>query len=416
MYQAPRGTNDLLPDFQGYWSLVRSRSESVARTFGYGRIDTPVFESTGLFLRTVGLDTDIVSKEMYSFEDRGEQELTLRPEGTAPVCRAYLEHGMRNLPQPVRLFYTSPMFRYDRPQAGRYRQFHQFGVEAIGDGDPSIDAEIIQLAMTFIESLGLTGCNLVINSIGDAEDRPAYLQAIQKYFSPHLDILSPDDRRRFDANPLRLLDSKEPNIQALLENVPRSTDYLGPTAREHWNQLLSHLKDLNIAYREDHRLVRGLDYYTRTVFEIHPRLEGAQSAICAGGRYDGLIEQLGGSKTPGIGFAAGIERMILNLNQQGIACPPDSFELIVMSYRGNAARSAAFQLAARLRTTGKAVVLAPDRSLKAQMRYASNMNASYVVIIGDLELEKGVATVRNMATGEQLEVPMTGLVEYLTTR
>ena len=406
MYQAPRGTADLLPDAQPYWSFVRSQAESVARSFGYGRIDTPIFEDTGLFLRTVGEDTDIVQKEMYSFTDRGDQELTLRPEGTAPVCRAYLERGMRSLAQPVRLFYTSPMFRYDRPQAGRFRQFHQFGVEAIGDGDAAVDAEVIQLAMAVLSSMGLSDVTLVLNSIGDAADRPAYLDALRDHFKPHVDRLSADDRRRLDTNPLRLLDSKDATAQPFLHDAPRSVDHLGGPAREHWEQLQSYLKDLGISYREDHRLVRGLDYYTRTVFEIHPKAEGAQSAICAGGRYDGLIEQLGGPATPGIGFAAGIERMVLNLQSQGVEPPPDSPAPVVVAYRGDSAKSRGLRMAANLRSEGLVVILAPERSLKAQMRYASGVGASRVLILGDAELAKDVVTLRDMTAGEQREVPI----------
>lgn len=413
MYQAPRGTADLLPDVQPYWSFVRSQAESVARSFGYGRIDTPIFEDTGLFLRTVGEDTDIVQKEMYSFKDRGDQDLTLRPEGTAPVCRAYLEQGMRSLAQPIRLFYTCPMFRYDRPQAGRFRQFHQFGVEAIGDGDAAVDVEVIQLAMAMLDSLGLTGLTLVLNSIGDAADRPAYLNALRDHFSPHLDKLGADDRRRFDTNPLRLLDSKDPAVQPLLEDAPRSVDHLGGPAREHWEQLQSYLKAVDVPYQEDHRLVRGLDYYTRTVFEIHPKVEGAQSAICAGGRYDGLIEQLGGPATPGIGFAAGIERMILNLQRQGVEPPPDSPAPIVVAYRGDSAKSRGLQLAAELRSEGLVVILAPERSLKAQMRYASSAGASRVLILGEAELAKDVVTLRDMAAGEQEEIPIADAGQHL---
>jgi histidyl-tRNA synthetase len=314
---------------------------------------------------------------------------------------------MRSLAQPVRLFYTCPMFRYDRPQAGRFRQFHQFGVEAIGDGDAAVDAEVIQLAMAVLGAMGLTDVTLVLNSIGDAADRPAYLDALREHFKPHLDKLGVDDRRRFDTNPLRLLDSKDPAAQPFLKEAPRSVDHLGGPAREHWEQLQSYLKDVGISYREDHRLVRGLDYYTRTVFEIHPKAEGAQSAICAGGRYDGLIEQLGGPATPGIGFAAGIERMILNLQSQGTEPPADSPTSVVVAYRGDSAKSRGLQLTTKLRSEGIVVILAPERSLKAQMRYASSVGASRVLILGDAELAKNVVTLRDMAAGEQREVPIT---------
>ena len=404
MYQAPRGTTDILPEDQRYWSYVASVVADAARTSGYSRIDTPLFEDTGLFTRTVGEETDIVQKEMYSFEDRGGQQVTLRPEGTAAVCRAYLEHGLHNQAQPVRLFYLSSMFRYDRPQAGRYRQFHQFGAEAIGDGAAAVDIEMIQLAMSVMERLGLGGMTLVLNNIGDAADRPAYIDALREHFRPHLAHLSQDDRRRFDTGPLRLLDSKALARESFLDDAPKSTDYLGAGARAHWEELLAYLDALGVPYRLDHKLVRGLDYYTRTVFEVHPDVGGAQSAVCAGGRYDGLIEQLGGAPTPGIGFAAGIERIIANLERQQVAVPEVRPQPAVIAYKGDAAKAAAVRLASELRAADKPAFVAPERSLKAQMRYASSVGAPTVLILGDAELAKGVVTVRDMGTAEQHEV------------
>ncbi len=350
MHQAPRGTADILPEQRRYWSFVYGTVAGAAGAFGYERIDTPVFEDTALFARTVGEETDIVQKEMYSFQDRGGQEITLRPEGTAAVCRAYLEHGLHNRPLPVRLYYLCPMFRYDRPQAGRYRQFHQFGIEAIGDPDATVDLEVLQLAMESMERLGLGGMTLVLNNIGDAADRPRYVEALREHFSPHAAHMGKDDRRRLDTNPLRLLDSKELAGESFMASAPRSVDYLGGEAREHWQELLGYLDALGIPYRLDHTLVRGLDYYTRTVFEVHPSREGAQSAVCAGGRYDGLIEQLGGRPTPGIGFAAGIERLILNLREQGTEPPGTDPAPLVMAYRGERAKAEAVRLAATLRS------------------------------------------------------------------
>jgi histidyl-tRNA synthetase len=385
-----------------------------AHVYGYERIDTPIFEDTGLFLRTVGEETDIVQKEMYSFRDRGDANITLRPEGTAAVCRAYLEHGLHNLPQPVRLFYLCPMFRYDRPQAGRFRQFHQFGVEAIGDGDATVDLEVIQLAMDTMRRLGLGGMKLLLNNIGDASDRPKYIEALREHFRPHLAHLGKDDRRRFDTSPLRLLDSKELAGEAFMDAAPKSTEFLGPEARAHWDELLSYLDALKVPYVIDHKLVRGLDYYTRTVFEVHPEREGSQSAVVAGGRYDGLIEQLGGKPTPGIGFAAGIERMIMNLREQqaasGIAAP----QPIVIAYNGAEAKAKAVSIATALRNNDVAAVLAPDRSLKAQMRYASSIGARTTVILGPKELERGVVTLRDMESGQQREEPEIELLSSLT--
>jgi histidyl-tRNA synthetase len=404
MYQAPRGTADVLPDDQSHWSFVSSAVADAAHTHGYARIDTPMFEDTGLFLRTVGEDTDIVQKEMYSFKDRGGQSVTLRPEGTAAVCRAFLEHGLRNLAQPVRLFYLCPMFRYDRPQAGRFRQFHQFGVEAIGDGDAAVDLEVIQLAMETMEKLRLGGMRLVLNNIGDAADRPRYIDALREHFQPHLANLGQDDRRRFDTNPLRLLDSKALAAESFLDDAPRSVDYLGVEAQAHWDELRSYLDALGIAYVLDHKLVRGLDYYTRTVFEIHPPTAGAQSAVLAGGRYDGLIEQLGGKPTPGIGFAAGIERLILNIREQSVEVADRTPKPVVIAYAGAEAKRKAVAIAARLRAESIAAIVAPDRSLKAQMRYASAIGSPSVVILGAREIERGVVTIRNMATAVQREV------------
>jgi histidyl-tRNA synthetase len=414
MYQAPRGTADILPEDQPLWSFTAATVTQAAHVHGYRRIDTPVFEETGLFLRTVGEETDIVQKEMYSFDDRGGTNITLRPEGTAAVCRAYLESGMHNQAQPVRLFYLCPMFRYDRPQAGRFRQFHQFGAEAIGDTDAAVDLEVIQLAMDTMRRLGLGGMKLLLNNIGDASDRPRFMEALQEHFRPHIAHLSKDDRRRFDTSPLRLLDSKELARESFMNDAPRSTDFLGDEAQAHWDELLTYLDELKMPYVLDSKLVRGLDYYTRTVFEVHPDREGSQSAVCAGGRYDGLIEQLGGKPTPGIGFAAGIERLILNLREQGAAAGIEPPAPIVIAYSGAEAKTKAVGIATELRAADVAAVLAPERSMKAQMRYASSVGARTVVILGPKELENGFATVRDMKTAEQKEEPQGGLLESLS--
>lgn len=405
MYQAPRGTSDILPSTQNYWQFVRDTVERCSDLFGYSRIDTPAFEDTRLFLRTVGSETDIVQKEMYSFMDRGGQDLTLRPEGTAAVCRAYIEHGMSNEPQPVRLYYISPMFRYDRPQAGRYRQHHQFGVEAIGDSDPVVDAEIIQLAVHAVSSLGLSGVELVLNTIGDLSGRPMYLQALHDYYTPFKDSLCDDCVRRHLEHPLRLLDCKNHKCQQFLESAPKSSDFLGKEAQEHWNSLLRYLDGAGVPYRLDHRLVRGLDYYSRTVFELQPAEEGAQSSIAAGGRYDGLIQQLGGQSVPGIGFAMGLERVIKNLEEQRVNVPDLGIPPVVVVHNSPDAKQEAFLLTARLRKLGIKLVIAPTRSLRAQMRFASSLNAPHVLIIGPDELEKQIVTVRDMHKQQQSSVP-----------
>ncbi len=413
-YKAPRGTFDVLPEEQKYWRYVRDKAEELAARYGYQRIDTPTFEEAGLFVRSVGQGTDIVEKETYTFEDRGGNELTLRPEGTAPVVRAYLEHGMYNLPQPVRLYYFCSVFRYERPQAGRYREHHQFGVEALGDGDPAIDAEVISLGWSLMARLGLRDLSLVINSIGDPACRPAYVQRLREYYADKVDRLCPDCRRRLERNPLRLLDCKEEGCQAVKVGAPRMLDYLCQPCREHWEALLRYLSHMGLAYRIDHRLVRGLDYYTRTVFEIQPPVEGGQSTILAGGRYDGLAQDIGGRPTPGIGFGTGIERLVLNLKRQEVPVPETTPRPVVVVSMADGASDAAFKLAHDLRSHGVPTLLAPrGKSARAQMRYAGAMDAQYVVILGEDELKEGTASVKDMGTGEQKRVPLAQVAQEL---
>lgn len=406
-YKAPRGTQDILSGDQPHWDLVRDTAARVCAAFGYGRIDTPVFEEALLFTRGVGEVTDIIQKEMYVFEDRGGLELALRPEGTAPVCRAYLEHGMHNLPQPVRVFYFAPIFRYDRPQAGRYRQHHQFGAEAIGDADAAVDAEIIELLWRTYEELGLTGLTLHLNSIGDPACRPAYLQALRGYYADKLHHVCPDCQGRYGRNPLRLLDCKTPQCQPVIENAPPITDHLCNDCAGHFDGLRSYLAAVDIPFVLNPRLVRGLDYYTRTVFEVQPREEGGQSSIGGGGRYDGLIEQIGGRPTPGIGFGSGIERIIINLKRQGIL-PPDQRPLqVYVVCQAAAARATAFRLASNLRRAGVAALCASgERSLKSQMRHAGALGAAYAAIIGERELADGAVTLKRLADGAQETVAM----------
>jgi len=384
----------------------------VAAAFGYGRIDTPTFEDTRLFTRGVGEETDVVQKEMYTFEDHGGDPQTLRPEGTASVCRAYLEHGMQNMPQPVRLYYDTPMYRYERPQAGRLRQHHQFGVEAIGDPSPQVDAEVIELGWRYLTGLGLEGLTIKLNSIGDPACRPAYLDALRAYYAGRVQDMCEDCKRRFERSPLRLLDCKNPSCVRHSDDAPRSTDYLCDECRVHWDEVLSYMEALSgpypeLRYEVDHRLVRGLDYYTRTVFEVHPATEGAQSGVLAGGRYDGLMEQIGGPPTPGIGFGSGIERLILNLKRQGADAPGAPGIDIVAVHLGEPARHRAAVLAAELRLLGRSVVMAPaGRSMRSQMRYANALSARYALILGDREIERDVAALKPLDGGDQVEVPL----------
>ncbi len=412
-FQVPKGTSDILPDEQPYWRFFESRASETAASFGYGRIDTPMFEDAQLFVRGVGEVTDIIESETYTFEDRGGDLITLRPEGTAPVCRAYLEHGMHNLPQPVRLYYFSTNFRYERPQAGRYRQHHQMGIEVFGDGDASIDAEVIEVGWRVLDSVGIRDKILGLNSIGDTECRPGYVEELRSYYRPRVDDICRDCRRRLDQNPLRLLDCKQASCQPVTAGAPRSADYLCTACREHWEALLGYLRDVELPYRIDHRLVRGFDYYTRTVFEIVPPDEGSQSTMVGGGRYDGLIEELGGAPTPGIGFGMGVERAILNVKRQGVQLPTNSRTKVALAHVGEAARLRAARLASCLRMAGTPAMLAPRRSLRSQMRYASSQSATHAVIIGDEEMGRGVVVLRDLDRGEQREVALADLETVL---
>jgi len=407
LYQAPRGTQDILPEEQPYLRFVEVKASELCARYGYERIDTPVFEDARLFTRSVGAETDIVAKEMYTFADRGGDELTLRPEGTAPVCRAYLEHGMATRTKPVKLYYITPIFRYDRPQAGRYRQHHQFGFEAIGEADPAIDAEVIDMAWRFYGLLGIGELTLQLNSIGCSACRSTYLDALRSYYAVHLAILCDDCTERQVRNPLRLLDCKRPGCQALAEAAPKSIDYLCPECRAHFEKLTHYLGRLKLPYAVNHRLVRGLDYYTRTVFEVQPLSEGAQSTLGGGGRYDGLIEALGGPPTPALGFATGIERIIINLKKQGVKIPEARRPDVFIAHIGKAAQDEAVALAARLRLSGIGVLQSyGERSLKAQLRQAGSLGVRYALITGDDEVNSGSVIRRDMTTSEQIIVPL----------
>ena len=416
MFQAPRGTADLLPEEQKYRRYIESKAVALARSYGYGRIDSPVFEDAGLFVRSVGEGTDIVEKEMYTFEDRGGDLVTLRPEGTAPVCRAYLEHGMHNLPQPVRMYYFCPVFRYERPQAGRFRQHHQFGVEVLGDANPAVDAEVIELAWRLMYSLGLTDISLFINSIGDKESRPKYVEELKSYYAQRHDKLCNECQNRLERNPLRLLDCKVESCRAIGEDAPRSVDHLDDESQDHWTKLQDYLIAMDIPFQIDHRLVRGLDYYSRTVFEIQPVEAGAQSTICGGGRYDGLMEQLGGRPTPGIGFGSGLERLTLNLKRSGVEVPDEPAPSYLVANVGDAARLPALELASRIRRAGAGAILSSGaRALRGQMRQANSLGISYAIILGDDEIARGEVVVRDMQTSTQETRPLSEFLQSLAS-
>ena len=415
MYQSPRGTRDLLPDEFPLHDHVASVARAQARLAGYGLIEPPTFEAAELFARGAGEGTDIVEKEMYVFEDRGGDRLALRPEGTASVCRAYLQHGMANLPQPVKLAYRLPMFRYERPQAGRLRQHTQFGVEAIGLRDPALDAEVIDLGWRIAETLGLRNLVLLINSIGDLEDRRRYVPQLQDHFRPHLDEIAPEDRARFDRAPLRLLDSKEDRTRPFQADAPLLADCLSPESAAYYDAVKCHLAALGIPFEERPTLVRGLDYYAHTVFEIVPTEQsGSQVTVLAGGRYDGLIEQIGGPPTPGIGFGMGIERMALNLREQGLAPETEQRPDVLIAALGEAPAVEATRIAGALRRAGfRASVIFGGRSLKAQLRQANRAEAARAVIIGERDLAEGQCTVRDLSGGEQRIEPLANVAAAL---
>jgi len=406
LYQAPRGTDDILPEEQKYWFFLEKKIAEITRLYGYERIETPGFEDSSLYSRSTGKYTDIVQKEMYTFEDRGGNSLSLRPEGTPSVCRAYIQHGLYNQPQPVKLYYLTSIFRYDRPQAGRWRQHHQFGCEAIGDADPSLDAEIIEIAWRLYEAAGLKDISIQMNSIGCRECRPAYLEALTGHYSGKDNTICSDCKIRLVNNPLRLLDCKQPQCQELADSAPRTVDYMCGECREHLQQVENYLALLELPYDLNPRLVRGLDYYSKTVFEIQPEDDRAQATIGGGGRYDYLIEELGGKPTPGVGFATGIERIILNMKKQNIEVPSLPSPKVLIAYIGEDAKTQAVRLTSNLRKAGiPAVNASSGKSLKAQLKQANTLGVSYTVILGEDEVKNSTAVLRDMTNASQQTVP-----------
>lgn len=421
-FRAPRGTRDLLPGDRPYWDRVEQVAESLAQRYDFRRIDTPTFEDIGLFLRSVGEETDIAEKEIYAvrrhapdLDSDEEAALSLRPEGTAPVIRAYLEHGMHTLPQPVKLYYVTSIFRHDRPQAGRYREHRQFGVEAIGEVDPALDAEVITLAWEFYAALGISNVNLQLNSVGCSACRPVYLKELNKYLSDFEKDLCGICRNRFLTNPLRILDCKEEGCQEILGGAPMITEFLCEECQSHVGAVKDHIRDLEMSFTLNPRLVRGLDYYTKTVFEYWMEGIGAQNAIGAGGRYDGLAETLGGPRSPGIGFGIGLDRVILSMQEQGTPISDEIRPEVFLVSLGERARKKAPALLRRLRKEGYRVAASyGSRSMRSQMRQANGSGAAYGLILGDTELEKGQIACREMASGDQTEFPLDELVTRLT--
>ncbi len=416
-FQRPTGTHDILPEDQPYWEYVTDFAVRLARQAGFERIDVPIFEATDLFARGIGTATDVVEKEMYTFTDKGGESLTLRPEFTAGVVRAYIEHGMHVRPQPVKLYSIGPVFRYDRPQAGRFRQFHQFNMEILGDMDPLADLEVMLLIWDLYAGLGFRNLSFQLNSTGCPRCRPGYVRVLQDYYLGHQNEVCEDCRRRTERNPLRVLDCKVETCQPVIAAAPSILDYLCDECAEHFAQLREYLDMLGRPYILNHRLVRGLDYYTKTVFEVWAAGIGAQAAVCGGGRYDGLAEILGGPSTPGVGVAAGIERIIMVMKTQGLTVPPLPTPAVFLAHLGDRARREAVRLADELRHAGVAVWTAfGERGLKSQMREADKRGARWVVILGEDELARGVAAVRDMTTGEQTDIGLEGLVSWLRER
>jgi len=415
-YSRPKGTQDLLPDVQKYWEHLLDVVSTTARSYGFERIDVPIFETTELFTRGVGEGTDIVDKEMYSFQDKGKRDVTLRPEFTAGVIRAYLENGMQVMPKPVKLFSTGPAFRYEAPQAGRYRQFHQFNAEIIGVPSPLADLEIMLLAWDIYDQLGFKGLAFQLNSTGCPVCRPGYITALRAHYNDHTDVICEDCERRLDKNPLRVLDCKRDQCQPVIASAPKTVDMLCEECAEHFAELRGYLDALERPYAMNHRLVRGLDYYTKTVFEVWAEGIGAQSAVCGGGRYDGLAELLGGPKTPGVGFAAGMERAILVMMAQDVVVPDLPTPPVFVAYLGADARAFAVKLISDLRDQGVAARIAMRGGLRSQLKQANKRDAKFAIIVGDDELARGEIALRDMVTGEQSMVPTAAIVSVLQDR
>ena len=412
MINIPKGTKDVLPADSYKWQYVEGVARETARLFNLKEIRTPVFEHTEVFLRGVGDTTDIVTKEMYTFRDKGDRSITLKPEGTAGAARSFIENGLAGGVLPAKMYYIIPAFRYERPQAGRLREFHQFGVEIFGAEGADTDAEVIALADSLLKNLGLR-VKLHINSIGCPACRAAYNKALREYFSPHLEALCYDCKTRFEKNPLRLLDCKEEGCRKINAAAPTILEYLCPECAAHFESLKTYLSLAGIAYEIDPRIVRGLDYYTRTVFEFVSDDIGAQGTVCGGGRYDGLIAELGGAPAPAVGFAAGIERLLLVMEATGVEIPRPEGPTAYLAGLDDACREKAFGLCVKLRAAGIAAETDHmKRSVKAQFKYADKLGAKYVAVIGGNELESGAMNVKRMATSESETVTFENAVEY----
>lgn len=410
--KAARGTCDLLPADSYKNRFVESTMLEIANNFGFKEIRTPVFEHTELFNRSVGETTDVVQKEMYTFNDNGGRSVTLKPEGTAGAVRAFLEHGLFNEPMPQKYSYITPCYRYEKPQAGRLREFHQFGVECFGSADPSADAEVIALGKSIFDFFGIDDLRLEINSIGCPECRKNFQNALKEYFTSHLDSLCETCRGRLDRNPMRILDCKSPVCSAIAKDAPKILDYICDDCRNHFGLVQKYLDAMDIAYTVDPTIVRGLDYYTRTVFEFVTGSLGAQSTVCGGGRYDKLVEELGGPSIPACGFGLGLERFMLLLDALKVELPPEEKPDLYIAAMNTEANIVAAKLAAEVRDEGVACLFdTVGRSLKAQMKYANKIGAMFTVVLGSDEIEKGIAKVKCMADGTEQEILLDNFAE-----
>lgn len=408
--QAPKGTKDMLPQDAYKWHFVENKFREIAKFYGMREIRTPMFEHTDLFLRGVGDTTDIVQKEMYTFNDKGNRSITLKPEGTAPVVRAFIENRLFNEAQPTKLYYAIPCFRYENVQKGRLRQFHQFGTEVFGSKEPSMDAEVIAFAMEFLKSHGLKSLSLNINNLGCPNCRPKYNEALKKFLEENYDDLCGLCQSRFEKNPMRILDCKNKNCGEITKNAPIILDYMCEECDTHFTEVKKYLDALNIPYTVDPGIVRGLDYYTKTIFEIL----NDDFTVCGGGRYDRLIEQLGGPEMPAVGFGLGIERLLLTLQNEGIEIPNEGLYDLYIGARGEDGKLASFKLANALRTRGiKTEINHMGRSLKAEMKYANKIGAKFTVVLGDDELQTGNAKFKRMSDGEQFEVNLNNIEEIV---
>lgn len=414
MINIPKGTKDVLPDKSYKWQYIEETAREVARTYNLKEIRTPTFEYTELFQRGVGETTDVVNKEMYTFEDKGGRSITLKPEGTAGAVRLFIENGLASTPMPVKTFYITPAFRYERPQAGRLREFHQFGIEVFGSKSADTDAEVIFAASSFLKKLGIEKTQLQINSIGCHICRGEYNKALKEYFAPRLSEMCPTCQSRYDKNPLRMLDCKEDSCKKIVAGAPKILDYLCGECSSHFETVKGLLSAQGLEYAVNPDIVRGLDYYTRTVFEFVSTDIGAQGTVCGGGRYDGLVEELGGPSVPAIGFAAGIERLMLLMENTGVNFPEESKPLIYVAGMDEKTRAFAFGLVTNLRKNGiSAEMDHMERSVKAQLKYADKIGAKYVAVIGENELLSGETNVKRMSDGVQKTVKFGDMYTYL---